>query len=203
MNVREHDDPDRGMKVWLSSDEIDELLEAAYDPSRELAFALAARCGLRSEEITEVRPKDVKDSDAGPILIVRSGKGDKYRETPIPRELKNNIKTAQKYRDEPADHPIVMTERDSGVAGVSTRTLRRWIQETRDDLADQGDERWRHVSMHDLRRSWATNLKASEVDALLVCDWGGWDDLDTFLEAYRGTYAPEAQRREREKVSWL
>lgn len=201
MNLREHEDPDRGMKVWLSTDEIEQLLDAADGPNRRLAFALAGRCGLRSEEVTMVRPKDVKDSDAGPILIVREGKGDKYRETPIPAALKNTIETAAQYRDEPAGYPIVTSQ--SSDEGVSTRTLRRWIQQTREDLADDGDERWRHVSMHDLRRSWATNLKASEVDALLVCDWGGWEDLETFLDAYRGTYAPEAQRREREKVSWL
>jgi hypothetical protein len=41
------------------------------------------------------------------------------------------------------------------------------------------------------------------VDALLVCDWGSWNDLETFLEHYRGTYSPEAQQRERGKVGWL
>jgi hypothetical protein len=38
---------------------------------------------------------------------------------------------------------------------------------------------------------------------MVVCDWGGWNDLDTFLDHYRGTNSPEAQRREREKVDWL
>jgi hypothetical protein len=31
----------------------------------------------------------------------------------------------------------------------------------------------------------------------------GFHDLDTFLDHYRGTHTPEAQRREREKVDWL
>lgn len=201
MNLREHDDPDRGMKVWLSTDEVDRLLDATEGPNERLAFALAAKCGLRSEEVTEVTPRDVTDSDAGPILIVRDGKGGKYRETPISPELKNTVETAAKYREEPDDYPIVMNQ--SPEPGVSTRTLRRWLQSTREQLAEQGDERWGYVSMHDLRRSWATNLKASDVDALLVCDWGGWEDLETFLDAYRGTYAPDAQRREREKADWL
>ena len=42
-----------------------------------------------------------------------------------------------------------------------------------------------------------------DVDAMVVCDWGGWNDLDTFLDHYRGTNSPEAQRRERDKVDWL
>jgi integrase len=57
--------------------------------------------------------------------------------------------------------------------------------------------------MHDLRRTWATRLNSAEVEATLVMDWGGWEDIETFLEHYRGTHAPEAQRREREKVDWL
>jgi len=65
------------------------------------------------------------------------------------------------------------------------------------------DPGWSYVGMHDLRRTWATSLRSADIDAVVVCDWGGWDDLDTFLNHYRGTYSPEAQRREREKVSWL
>jgi hypothetical protein len=37
---------------------------------------------------------------------------------------------------------------------------------------------------------------------MVVCDWGGWDDLDTFLDHYRGTHA-RPQLRERGKVEWL
>jgi integrase len=69
--------------------------------------------------------------------------------------------------------------------------------------ADTDDDRWEHVSFHDLRRTWATSLASRDVDPLIVCDWGGWSDLDTFLEHYRGVYSPEAQRRERAKVDWL
>lgn len=34
-------------------------------------------------------------------------------------------------------------------------------------------------------------------------EWGGWEDLETFLNRYKGTYSPAAQRQAREKVSWL
>jgi hypothetical protein len=36
-----------------------------------------------------------------------------------------------------------------------------------------------------------------------VCEWGGWNDLETFLEHYKGVMTPEGQLREREKVDWL
>jgi len=201
VNLREHESRD-DMKVWLSNDEVDQLLNRVGDrPNQRIAFALAARCGLRSEEITDVEPRDVRESDAGPMLIVWAGKGDKYRETPIPPELKNTIETANQYRGQPPDDPIVTSQSDS--RGVSTRTLRRWMEDAREDLAETDDERWRHLTMHDLRRTWATHLKSADVDAMMVCDFGGWEDLETFLEAYRGDFTPEAIHREREKVPWL
>ena len=74
---------------------------------------------------------------------------------------------------------------------------RRELREATDD------DGWSHLAFHDLRRTWATSLASTDVDPMLVLDWGGWDDLGPFLEHYRGTYSPEAQRREREKVAWL
>jgi integrase len=201
MNLREHDERE-DMKVWLSAAEVDQLLaQVDGETNRRFAFALAARCGLRSEEVSDVTPNDVRESEAGPMVIVRDGKGGKYRETPIPPDLKREIDAAAEYRPQPDDWPVVTSKSDS--RGASTRTLRRWMQDVREDLAESDDDRWRHLSMHDLRRTWATHLKSKDVDAMLVCDWGGWDDLETFLEAYRGDFTPEAQRRERDKVDWL
>ena len=42
-----------------------------------------ARCGLRSHEVLDVTPEDVVDTDAGTVLGVRSGKGEKYLVTPF------------------------------------------------------------------------------------------------------------------------
>ena len=68
---------------------------------------------------------------------------------------------------------------------------------------ETGDDRWEYLTFYDLRRTWATLLNGAEVDSLLVCDWGGWDDLETFLDHYRGSYAPDVQARERQNVEWL
>lgn len=200
MFTQDHDDRD-DKKVWLGSNEVDQLLDAADGTNQRVAYQLGVRCGLRSEEVTRVTPKDVVDTDAGPMLIVHEGKGDKYRETPIPKNTKNTIETVADIRDEPDSYPVVTSQ--SAEQGASTRTLRRWIESTAEQLADTDDPRWQYLTFHDLRRTWATQLKGAEVDALLVCDWGGWGDLETFLEHYRGTYAPDVQKREREKVDWL
>ena len=195
MNLREHDTSD-GMKVWLSDDDVDALIDAASDTEQEIAFSLAARCGLRSHEVLDVAPSHVVDTDAGTMLTVPSGKGDKYRETPIPDGLAKQLRTVDDMRDADSDDPIISV--------TTTQSLRNWMSNTRQQLADDtDDDRWLHVSFHDLRRTWATSLASRDVDALIVCDWGGWSDLDTFLEHYRGVYSPEAQARERAKVDWL
>lgn len=196
MNLEPYSD-DEGMKVWLSTSEIEALLATdALEPAeRQLATALGVRCGLRSQEVLAVAPKDVVETDAGPMLRVWEGKGEKFRETPIPGLLAERVRTINEYRDEPDDAPLV---------DRSTRTLRRWIEAARAELeAATADEGWQYLGFHDLRRTWATQLRGADADAMVVCDWGGWEDLETFLEHYRGTSTPEAQRRERAKVEWL
>ena len=195
MNLRNHEDDD-GKKVWLSPDEVEQLLDAADGTQQRVAFGLGAKCGLRSFEVLDVSPQDVVETEAGDMLRVWHGKGDKFRETPMPSDLATTIRTVGDVRDAPVDEPIIDTDH--------TRTLRRWIESARDELLEEtGDEGWRFLSTHDLRRTWATALADREVDPLLVLEWGGWNDLDTFLEHYRGTYSPAAQRRAREKVEWL
>ncbi len=195
MNLEDYDNDD-GMKVWLSECEVETLLEQFDDTEKRIAVGLGARCGLRSEEVLRVAPDHVADTDAGTMLRVwSSAKTDHYRETPIPPNLATTIRTVGDVRDAPTDEPVV---------GVSTRTLRRWMTRATEELCDEtGEPGWEYVGFHDLRRTWATSLRSADVDAMVVCDWGGWDDLDTFLDHYRGTHSPEAQRREREKVGWL
>lgn len=194
MFFQEHEERD-DYKVWLSQSEVEELINAASDSQHRLAFELGARCGLRSDEIVRVAPRDVRDTEAGKMLRVNSAKSDDLRQTPVPDELATRIETIDDIRPESADTPII--ER-------STRTLRRWIEATGEELADEtSEEMWTYVTMHDLRRTWATSLKGEDVDAMIVCDWGGWSDLETFLEHYRGKFSPAAQKRQREKVEWL
>lgn len=193
MNLEQHEKRD-DMKVWLSADEVDRLLDAAEDTEERIAFALGARCGLRSHEILDVAPEHVHDTDAGTMLRVWHGKGDKFRETPMPADLATTIRTVADVRDAPPSESILDV--------TTTRTLRNWVQKGAARV-DSNDPGWEYLSTHDLRRTWAGQLRNADVDAMVVCDWGGWNDLETFLEHYKGTSTPEAQRRERGKVDWL
>ena len=83
------------------------------------------------------------------------------------------------------------------------QVMRRVEPSTVTKLVDDEDTGWSYLTFHDLRRTWATALASEDVDPLLVCDWGGWNDLETFLVHYRGTFSPEAQKRARDGVAWL
>jgi len=193
MFFQKHDDESYGYQIWLSNAEVEQLIEAAHSDKARLAFQLGARCGLRSDEIVRVASEDVVNTEAGWMLRVDSAKTDAVRQTPAPEVVAGMLRA----------YGSGMTGGDP-VIDVTTRTIRNWVGRAGDRLADEtGDEMWSYLSPHDLRRTWATSLKGEDVESLVVCDWGGWSDLETFLDHYRGAFSPDAQRKQREKVGWL
>jgi integrase len=191
MNLEPFDAED-GYRVWLDQEEVTQLLSHCEGQKEELAITLGVRSGLRASEIVAVEAQHVVETSAGPRVRVFDSKGREYRETPTTESVRS---TANTYAELQGD--------DARLVPHSKRWVQRHVDRITDELAADADEMWAHVTPHDLRRTWATSLAGSEVDPLLVCDWGGWSDLETFLEHYRGTYSPEVQRRELEKVGWL
>lgn len=192
MMTEEYDDRD-GRRVWLTRAEYSALLatDALEEPRRTVAARLGGECGLRSGEVVAVRPDHVyEDDEAGLFLQVPNGKGDKLREVPIPKGLADVV-TALGHGSE-ADRLV----------DVSTRSVRNWMKDAREELLER-DERWRFVTFHDLRRSWAGWLAADEVELGVAIRWGGWADLETAMNHYRSRATAKAQARERAKVDWL
>lgn len=187
-----HDDGD-GYRMWLSDDETEDLIDATHSDKARLAIQLGVRCGLRSDEIVRVAPEDVVNTEAGWMLRVDSAKSDGKRQTPAPDVVAGMLRAYGSGN--PPDQPVI---------DVTTRTIRNWVKVAAMECKEQsGDEMWEYVSPHDLRRTWATNLKGADVESLIVCDWGGWSDLETFLDHYRGAFSPDVQAAQREKVDWL
>lgn len=184
-----------GKMVWLSLEEVDQLLAAAGDTTRTIALALGARCGLRASEVVAVTPADIVTTEAGYRVRVWHGKGDKYRETPAPESLFYQI---QAHADASGLEP------DESIVGCSTRTLERWVHLAADRVrGETGDDGWKYVTPHDLRRSWGTLLVEDDVEPGIIMEWGGWEDWETFREHYLGAYSMKKQKQEQEKVSWL
>ncbi|MFC7233545.1 hypothetical protein ACFQMM_23205 [Saliphagus sp. GCM10025308] len=66
------------------------------------------------------------------------------------------------------------------------------MDEASANLADEtGNVRWRHVSSHDLRRSWASHyLVDKQVAVRVMMEIGGWSSYDA-IEPYLRKPSPE------------
>lgn len=65
----------------IAEDDLALAIGTANDRVRAMLL-LAAYCGLRACEIARLRPEDVMPSPAGPVIVIRRGKGDKMRVVP-------------------------------------------------------------------------------------------------------------------------
>jgi integrase len=195
MRLQDYDERD-GKRVWLTGDEVELLLKEAQSGEQRRAFMLGARAGLRRSEITSVTVADFLHGPDGFVRVWEDyAKRDKYREAPIPDELESVVVNSLQY-ELSADTPVV--DKTGG-------TVYRWVKRAAERLqAETGDVGWSYLDVHDLRRTWGGDLLWNQ--GLLptsVMQFGGWDDWETFRDAYLGEMSPEAARREREKVSWM
>ena len=194
MQLKDYNGKD-GKRVWLTTDEVDLLLQATANTRQKIAVGLGVRSGLRRAEIVMVTPKDIVDTPGGLRVRVWNGKGDKYREAPVSRNLYSTIEAFADVRSESDETPLV---------DVQTRTVERWVKRAATECEEEtGDVGWSHLTPHDLRRTWGTLLVESEVEPGLVMEFGGWEDWETFREHYLGAYSAEMQRQQLEKVDWL
>jgi len=179
------DDSGEVVKCWLSPDELDQLEQAAGDGwgwEREVALQLMARCGLRVDEVSYPGPEHLRWSDDGRCWLFEvrgkdtSGGGPKVRDAWMPDDVQDDVhKFARERAVDPTD-PWVE---------AATSTVRRWVKDAASDVREQtGDDRWRHVSSHDLRRSFATyHLVERQVDVRTMMAVGGWSDYSA-IEPY-------------------
>jgi integrase len=172
-----------GYRCWLSDSEQAQLLEHLKEtPERQLAVR-AMLHGLRSDELSWVRTGEIRELDAeqeGYKLRIRDGKTG-YREAPVSREL---VQQMRMYKN------ATSTRKNKPLVTASKRSIRRWVSKASNELADAtGDDDWREVSPHDLRRTWATSTyyALDSVHAVdIIMRWGGWSDRDTFTNNYLG-----------------
>jgi len=106
MRLKDYDNQS-GKRVFLSEDELRLLLDHVDTHHLEADFALRlmARSGLRRREVTGdgdrhgIRFGDVRETDVGSVVRVWQGKGDKYRETPAPRNFSSEVDVYRQSTD--------------------------------------------------------------------------------------------------------
>ena len=168
-----------GEMCWLTREEQSQLLYAVREePERKIAYSLGLS-GLRTDEIISVTRDDVQPlSEDYALLIVQDGKTGK-REVPIREETASLIRTYANARGIRKDEPVIE---------VIKRTLRNWLASDREVLGSDC------LTMHDLRRTWATDAYYSlafdgvPIAETLVLSFGGWKHSDKGRQTFRENY---------------
>ncbi|RDZ39359.1 integrase, partial [Haloferax sp. Atlit-19N] len=108
------------------------------------------------------------------------------RDTPVSKSLRERVKYLKS---------AARMRTDESVIDVSTRSLRDWVVDAREQLADDlDDDRWHDLGMHDLRRTWATDtfyslaFEGVPIAEELTMAWGGWAMTDSGRETFRRNY---------------
>jgi integrase len=181
---------DTGEYPKLALDPYDEelrRLEAAAraeDWEREIAIQLMGRVGCRADETTYPTRDRLRWSSSGDCWLVElrgkdtTGGEGKRRDAWVPEDVAENIQRFTSERDRGPRDPLV---------SVATSSVRRWVREAAEGIVeDGGSERWRSLSSHDLRRSWATyHIVEEGVDVRTMMAIGGWSDYSA-IEPYLG-----------------
>lgn len=176
---------DSSYNVWMSRDEYERLPRATDDYAQEIALRLMGDCGLRVAEVLDVCPGHISRMSDGRhyALEVVGGKdtsgsysGGKHRETWLPVDLERDINRYTQHQEIARDDPLL---------NRSKRTLQYWVEHAADRVAaETGDEDYRRVTSHDLRRCWANHLLVEEgISPRIVMALGGWSSYDA-IEPY-------------------
>jgi integrase len=177
-------------KIWMTDSELDELRRAAAAHRDDLVIQLGGYVGLRAFEIPQICPKHVKRTDDGEHYRLRvpegkdtTGSGGKPRDAYLPQDVEADIHRYINAEDIDRGLPLVdLSER--GVRDVVKRTAERAADET-------GDEDFRYVSSHDLRRRFAQRLLVDkQVNPRVVMQVGGWDSFQA-IEPYLNAPTPD------------
>ena len=172
-------------KVWLTDDEIEDLRRAATSQRDDIIIQLGAFVGLRAFEIPQVCPRDISENASGQYrLRVRSGKdtsggGGKPRDAYLPANVERDLQQFQnEHNIAPNDSYVDLSQ--PGVRAAVKRTAERAAEAT-------GDEDFRAVSTHDLRRRFAQRLLVDQqMNPRVVMAVGGWDSfaaIEPYLNA--------------------
>jgi integrase len=186
--MRTERNKDGTWNVWMAREEYREIPRQAHNGLAEVAIRLMGDCGLRVAEVLDVRPCDVSRRSDGRHyeLEVVSGKdtsgeydGGKHRETWLPRDLEAHMNRLAQGGD------VLGVDDDEPLVDRTKRTLQNWVDDAAARAADEtGDDDYRRVSTHDLRRCWANHLLVEEnVSPRIVMALGGWSSYDA-IEPY-------------------
>ncbi|MGI9952499.1 tyrosine-type recombinase/integrase [Moorellaceae bacterium AZ2] len=149
-------------------------VERAGNPRDKALVYVLLFCGLRVGELVTLRVEDLEIKERSGKLIVR-GKGDKYREIPVPSNVRNVLR---KYLGERKSGPLFLGQRGPLTVRGVQQLLKKYAY-----LA-----KLENLSPHVLRHTCATNLLNKGVDLVKVAAILGHENLNTTAVYTRPTF---------------
>jgi len=172
----------------MTDEELDDLRRAAGGRRDDIIIELGAFVGLRAFEIPQIQPRHIKQEGDQYRLRVPEGKDTangegKPRDAFLPSNVERDLRQFQTSENiAPRDPLVELTER--GVRAAVKRTAEAAAGQT-------GDDDFRHVSSHDLRRRFAQRLLVEkEINPRVVMQVGGWDSFQA-IEPYLNAPTPD------------
>jgi len=184
------DSTSQGYKVWLTDAEVKQLRRSAASRRDDLIIQLGAFVGLRAFEVPQVQPKHVSRAGDGDHFRLRVPEGKdtrdgdgEPRDAYLPSDVERDLYQFARDRGLEDDDPYI---------DLSTGGVRAVVRRTAEAAADRtGDEDFRDVSSHDLRRRFAQRLLVDEgMNPRVVMSVGGWSSFQA-IEPYLNAPTPE------------
>ena len=142
--------------VVLSFEEVKKILPHIYHPTYKMVLTLIYSCGLRLSECLNLRTEDI---DSSRMLIRIKGKGNKYRNVPLPEHIVQLLRIYWR-RDRPRS--LLFPSGKSGVP-IAQTTINYALK---DACKKAGITK--KVTVHTLRHSYATHLLENGVDIRII-----------------------------------
>lgn len=145
------------LPVYLTQEEVANLIEAASSKQSKLIIKLLYACGLRVSEVVKLRYEDVEDDGT---LQVRQAKGQKDRVTILPDKLKEEIGEGKGFL--------------FGHQPMTTRNVQALVKRAAKNAGIT-----KTVTPHVLRHSFATHLLEQGENIRVIQELLGHSNLQT------------------------
>ena len=157
---------------WLNKHEqhlLLRLVERRQKPRDTAIVKCLLNTGLRIHELCALQWRDITIADRKGILTVRSGKGEKYREVPLNKDVRD-ILLALGYAKHAGKAIAIFTGQRGA---LTTRGLQLMLKQLVKDTSLQS------ITAHQLRHTFCKNLIDANVGLEKVAALAGHDSLDT------------------------
>lgn len=155
---------------------------------RDIAiFELLYNTGIRVSELCNIELDDIEISDRKGTLIIREGKGSKYRSIPLNTNVRNAISDYLKVRPLTTDKRLLQGQRGSLKREAVFRLIQKYAQFAKVE----------EVSPHTLRHQFCKELLNSGTDIVTVANLAGHSNVNTTAIYTQPTEEEKASALER------